>query len=136
MIINYSIKKPVNEVYACLADVHKFVAHHPVLYKAEKTGDAEYVFYERIKFLFIPFRINYKVTLNDLQQNESVKMYSEVQKGVHLNLNFFLTPTPTGTDIKEEILIKASLFVKPVFQFVIKRAHKKLFKNIGNSISE
>ncbi|CAN5497149.1 hypothetical protein BH10BAC1_BH10BAC1_19150 [soil metagenome] len=132
MILNHSIKKPINEVYNSIADVELFVKFHPVVYKAEKIGENEYVFYEKIKLLFIPIPIKYKVILLELNPNKSIKMFSEVQKGVYLNLKFSFIPTPEGTGVVEEVEVKASFLVKLVFQMILKRVHKNWFKNIAN----
>jgi carbon monoxide dehydrogenase subunit G len=133
LILTYSIKKPISQVYACLADVQQFVTVHPVIYKAEKVNEDEYVFYEQIKFLLIPFHVSYKVSLLDCKPNETVKMISQVQKGVHLQLTFLLKPLGEETIVTEEIAIKSFIITRLIFQGILKRVHKKLFLNIEKS---
>jgi len=133
MILNYTIKKPINEVYACFSDMQKFAEHHPVIYKAEQLNKNEYQFYERIKFLGIPFKFKYPVYILEYKENEYVKMYSPVQKGVHLTLDFMLHSDGQTTTIKEVVDVKAPIFIKGIFQSILKKAHQKLIKTIEHS---
>lgn len=131
MILNHSIAKPIEAVYSCLSEMDKFAEVHPVVYKAEKIGETEYRFYEKIKFVFIPFDFTYKVNLTSTVPNNYVEMESNVQKGVHLQLKFSLQTKNNVTEVEETIIIKANPLVRLVFQSVIKRVHKKLFKHIS-----
>ena len=118
-------------MYACIADAQQFVKHHPVIYKADKTAENEYVFYEKIRILLIPYKLNYKVQFEECKLNESVKMYSEVQKGVHLHLFFSFKSLTNKTFVMEEVKIEAPFVVKQILQIALKRAHKKVFNNIN-----
>ena len=131
MILNHSIAKPIELVYSCLSEMDKFAEVHPVVYKVEKIGEAEFKFYEKIKFAFIPFAFNYKVNLTSIVPNKYVEMESNVQKGVHLQLKFSLQTKNNVTEVEEIILIKANFLVRILFQNTIKRVHKKLFKKIA-----
>ncbi len=131
MILNHSVSKPIDHVYSCLSDMEKFATVHPVVFKVEKIGDSEYKFYEKIKFVFIPFHLNYKVNLTSTVPNNYVEMESNVQKGVHLQLKFSLQAKNDVTEVEETILIKANPIVRLIFQNVVKRVHKNLFKNIA-----
>ena len=57
-------------------------------------------------------------------------MYSQVQKGVHLNLNFLLQTENNKTIIVETIETKAIIGVKQILEMTLKKAHKKMFENI------
>jgi len=125
---------PIDKVYLCLSDMQKFADVHPVIYKAEKIGEQEYLFYEKIKIVFIPFSFNYKVSLKNQINNQSVEMESSVQKGVHLVLKFSLKSIGHKTEIVEEVIVTSNFIVKNIFHNILKKAHKKLFKNIEKSI--
>jgi len=133
MILNCTIKKPINEVYACFSDMQKFAEHHPVIYKTELLNKNEYQFYECIKFWGIPFKFKYIVYILDYKENEFVKMYSPVQKGVHLTLDFILHSDGQMTTIKEVVDVKAPFIIKGIFQSILKKAHQKLVDNIEYS---
>jgi carbon monoxide dehydrogenase subunit G len=132
MILTYSLNKPAEEIYPYLSDMQKFVEVHPVIYKAEQLGEAEYLCYEKIRFVFIPFDFSYKVNLRNLSLNNYVEMDSNIQKGVYLQLQFNLLSNNDQTEIKETINIKANFFVRMIFQNTIRKVHKKLFINIQN----
>lgn len=132
MILNYNISKPVEAIYASLAQMDNFVSVHPVVYKVDCIGENEFIFYERIKFLFIPFAFNYKVNVDVLEKNKNITMSSAVRKGVLLKLEFLLVQNENSTDVIEKVSIKANIFVRMIFEIVLARAHKKLFLNIEN----
>ena len=136
MILNHTIAKPVEQVYPYLSDMEKFVQVHPVVYKVEKIGETEYQFCEKIKIIFIPFDFKYKVNLKSILHNKDVEMHSNVKKGVHLELKFSFLSRNNSTHVEEIILIKSNFFVRLVFQSVIKRVHKKMFKNISEIVWE
>lgn len=120
-------------MYACFSDMQKFAEHHPVIYKAEQLHKNEYQFYECIKFWGIPFKFKYTVYILDYKENEYVKMYSHVQKGVHLTLDFMLHSDGQTTTIKEVVDVKAPFIIKGIFQSILKKAHQKLIDTIEHS---
>jgi carbon monoxide dehydrogenase subunit G len=132
MTLNYNISKPVEAIYASLAQMDNFVCVHPVVYKVECIGKNEFIFYEKIKFLFIPFDFNYKVNVDILEKNKNITMSSVVRKGVHLNLEFLLVQNENSTEVIEKVSIKANIFVRMIFENVLRRVHKKMFLNIEN----
>lgn len=120
-------------MYACFSDMQKFAEHHTVIYKAEQLNKNEYQFYERIKFLGIPFKFKYIVYILEYKENEYVKMYSPVRKGVHLTLDFILHSDGQMTSIKEVVDVKAPFIIKGIFQSILKKAHQKLINTIEHS---
>jgi len=92
MTLRYNISKPVNVIYDELSNIDYFVRFHPVVYKADCIGENEYVFYEKINFLFFPMKFNYKVNVCADNENKNIKMSSVVRKGVLLHLEFMLVP--------------------------------------------
>src|SRR5882757_2098788 len=90
MLLHYTSEKTAEEIFPYLSDMQQFAGVHPVIYKAEFLEETTYRFYEQMHFLAIPFRFNYKVTIQNVKLNESVLMFSKVQPGVHLHLSFHL----------------------------------------------
>ena len=133
MVLNYIITKPVDQVYQCLTDMQKFAEVHPVIYKVEQLSKTEFLFYEKIKIVFIPFSFNYKVNLKISLMTKPVEVDSQVQKGVYLTLKFLLQEKNNQTEVQEEINIKANVFIKIIFKVILKNAHKKLFQNIDKA---
>lgn len=132
MILNYNISKPAEAIYGTLAQMDKFVGVHPVVYKVDCVGENEYIFYEKINVLFISFDFNYKVNVSALENNKNITMSSVVRKGVLLKLEFMLVPHENYTEVIEKVSIKANVFVRMIFENVLRRVHKKLFLNIEN----
>ena len=130
MILHYSSNKAIHELFQYLSDMQKFTDVHPVIYKAELIGENEYLIYEKLKFLMIPFKFTYKAILKNVELDKTVSMYSEVQKGVHLNLRFDFKTLNQKTEITETVEIKANPITKLILGNTIKRAHRKLFENI------
>ncbi len=79
-------KKPVRKVFQTLSDMRKFAEVHPVIYAVEQLSLREYLFYERIKFLSVPFSFSYRATVEILAIDKSVYISSEVRKGVYLHI--------------------------------------------------
>ncbi len=131
MIVRYTSKKSIEEVFQYLYDMQKFAEVHPVIYKIEKKGENHYLFFEKLKFLlFFPYDFTYNVVIKNIEFNKSLQMYSEVQKGVHLNLNFLLQTENNLTIIVETIETKAIIGVKQILEMTVKKAHRKMFENI------
>ena len=49
MVVNYTSAKSIEEVFSFLSDMQKFAEVHPVIYKIEKKGENEYLFFEKLK---------------------------------------------------------------------------------------
>ncbi len=123
-------------MYPFLSDMQRFVEVHPVVYKIDKLKESEYLFYEKIKFGFIPYAFKYKVSLKKRIPDQFVEMESQVQKGVHLTLKFSFKSSGGFTQVEEEVVINSNFLVKIIFQTIITKAHKKLFQNIENYKSQ
>lgn len=130
--LRYNMSGPANIIYDELSDMLNFVSVHPVVYKIDSAGENEYIFYEKINVLFIPFRFNYKVRLDALEKSKTITMSSVVRKGVLLKLEFVLVPHGSTTEITEKVSIQANVFIRLIFENVLTRVHKKLFLNIEN----
>jgi carbon monoxide dehydrogenase subunit G len=130
MQLKHVSKKSPDQLFLYLTDMHKFAEVHPVIYKAEKISEIEYRLYEKIKFLFIPFSFSYKVKIEKVELMNLVILSSKVQRGVYLELSFFLNPVNGRTEIEETIYIKAPVIIKQIFSNTIKKVHKELFENI------
>lgn len=130
MIKRYTINKPVENVFPCLSDMQKFADVHPVVYKVEQLGEKEYLFYEKIKILFIPIRFTYNVKIESMEVNKQVSVYSTIIKGIFLHLNFTFETKGSQTEVEETFTIKAPFIIQQLFLLIIVDVHKKLFKNI------
>ncbi len=127
MILNYALNQPIAKVFECLSNMQKFCSVHPVIYKVDTLDNNEYKFYE--KYAGVSF--SYCVSVTETMPLTYIAMYSKVQPGVYLNLYFRLKTENGITYVEEEVDVKAPIIIKQVFERVLKKAHQKMFANIG-----
>lgn len=128
MELTYKINKTRGFILDYLSDMQKFVSVHPVIYKIENRGENQYLVYEKLKFVFIPFSFTYPVII---EQNEnSVMMKAIVMKLTRIEINFRVRVENGFTVVDETIHFRSPLPVKRIMQGIFRKQHAQLFRNI------
>lgn len=136
MEVSYRIPAPVHEVFPYFADMKKFGDAHPIIYRVDDIGPNEYLFYEKLRMFMFNVRFTYKVKVESIDQNREVKIYSNVQRGVHLKLTFSFSEINRQTEINEVIAVTASGWVKSFFHPLLKKSHLKLVNEITSRLNK
>jgi carbon monoxide dehydrogenase subunit G len=130
MNLSFKLKKSPELVFDYLTDMQKYVSVHPVIYKIDKTSDDNYLVYETLKFMFIPFSFKYTVTVETNSVDKVVVMSATVMKWTKIKMKFVLKKVDNSTVIYEHIEFKSPLPIKFLLRRIFRRQHAHLFENI------
>jgi carbon monoxide dehydrogenase subunit G len=130
MNLSFKLKKSPELVFDYLTDMQKYVSVHPVIYKIDKTSDDNYLVYETLKFMFIPFSFRYTVTVEANSADKVVVMCATVMKWTKIKMKFVLKELDNSTVIDENIEFKSPLPIKFLMRRIFRKQHAQLFENI------
>jgi carbon monoxide dehydrogenase subunit G len=134
LALKHQSKRDPEHLYACLSDMEKFVAVHPVIRKIENLHPSGFRFYETLRFFYIPFSFQYKVEVLANDKDKSVQMVSNIFGLVDLRLDFIIVPTAEGNHLEEKVYFKAKVPVLGLMKLVFRKQHKKLFQNMEKKV--
>lgn len=129
MQLHFTISKPPSEVFAHLTDMTRFVAAHPVIYRADALGDGRYRIHERMP-IGLPLPFTYPATVTPDAPTHSVRMDATVFGLVRIEMRFQLSATAQGTLVREDVAITSRLPVPAVLEGVFREQHARLFAAI------
>jgi len=86
--------------------------------------------YETLKFAYLPFSFTYPVTVEQSIEESTVIITATAFKLTRITMTFKLKKNNDFTIVEENLQIKSPLPLKNIMQGILKRQHKKLFKNI------
>lgn len=130
MNLEFTVNKPLENVFSFLSDMKKFQSAHPVIHNIDYVSKNKYKIHETLKFAFIPFSFTYPATVTYSNKRNQVVMEAIVKKLVHIRIEFNLTENNQTTLVKEEIQFKSILPVQFILKRIFQKQHKQLFENI------
>ncbi len=131
MEITYTLPAPPDAVFAQLSDMRRFVAAHPYLQAATPCGDEEWNLTELITLGGIRVRFSYKAIVTSDAETHTVRMISQVNALVHLQLTLSLAARAEATVVTEVITIRAPYPIRLLFGKIKRPAHAKMFKRLA-----
>ncbi len=130
MILQFTVAQNLNKVFQSLSEPEKFITVHPLIFKMEALGNAQYRVYERVKLGFIPYYFSYRAEINNNGKDE-VSISAVVFGITKLRLHFKLSENGDITTIREEAEVSAPFPVKHIMYRVLATQHELMFKNIS-----
>ena len=132
-VLVHQINRPISEAYTHFADLHKFVAIHPVIYKCELLGESSYNLHDRMVLAGLGISFSYKVLLQQVTPHSQVVMFAEIVKGVTLKLVFDFTDNNGTTELTEQVIFNGPFFIKPLFLAFLIKQHKRMICNLNDA---
>lgn len=133
--LTYSINLPLADIYDHFLDLKKFGKLHPYMTDIKETSPNKFTIYEKLLLWgFIPMKPVYTAEVSEPEKNKHILYTSHVKKGVDLKIHFRFSENAekTAVSLTETIEVFANPLVASMFLNLIKKAHKKLVKNLIN----
>ncbi len=127
----FAVPRPVGLVFAHLADPVRFVAVHPVISRMEATGPGQYLVYETMKVVGLPYSFTYPATITADQAALTVQVRATVRQLVHIQMDFRLSGSGQATTVHETVTFGSWLPVGALMAPVFRQQHARLFANLG-----
>src|SRR5687768_11694988 len=112
MTITYELNQPANVVFDHLSDMQKFAAVHPVITRIEQKGPQDYLVYETLRVLFIPFSFTYPVAIEADGASGRIKMDSTVKRMAKIDISFAISQANGKTKVEETLVLTTRLPIK------------------------
>jgi len=134
----HDFKGDIQAVYDHVLDLRKFgTLHHHMkevkIVAQEPEQFIEYEIWEEVTlFGFVKMKPNYKAKVIEVEKHKQVKYLSQVEKNVHLAINFFFSENKEKGTIQviEEIEVVGNKFVASIFMGILKKAHLQVFESL------
>ncbi len=130
MKLSFSINATSDFIFDYLTDMQKFASVHPVISKIDKTGIDSYLVHETLTFCGVPFSFTYPVTIESNSIKMLVIMRATVMKFTRIEMTYVIMADKDFTLIEENIQFQSPFPLKSIMQYVFKKQHTQLFKNI------
>lgn len=130
MTLNFTVNKPINEVFEYLTDMQKLVSVHPIIFRIDKIKNNEYLVFEKLKMLFIPVVFKYKAIVEGNSTSDKASIKATVMGMIHITMNYELIANNGQTNITEYINFRSVLPVHFAMKRIFKVQHEQLFLNI------
>jgi carbon monoxide dehydrogenase subunit G len=130
MKLSFRVKKSIEDTYAYLSDMQKFVLVHPIIFRIDPLGGERYWVHETLKVGCIPFTFRYPVQIERSDAERVVIIRARVFGLTRIEMTFRLSRDGLYTVIDEEVLFTTPLPVHFILERTFKQQHSILFKNI------
>lgn len=130
MKLSFKVNTTLDLVFDYLTDMQKFVSVHPVIFQIDHIRNEHFLVHETLTFAFVPFSFTYPVTIEKNELDKTVMIRATVFKWTKIEMKFVFKAGNNCTLIEEDINFKSPLPVKFMMQYIFKKQHTKLFKNI------
>lgn len=129
--LKFLVKKPLEEVYEILANMHTFASVHPLIQHIECLGECNYKIFEQVKFGPFNYAFTYTAEVNADPVQKQISVRAFINKFTQLELIFKLCSLPEGTRVFETVTIHSILPIKRFMHTLFEEQHTVLFSNIN-----
>ena len=132
----HHIPANIDKVFPFFNDIDRFVAVHPVIYKAEATGTNQYRLFEKLDLKFCKVSFSYMVSIETSVPGKQVIMFARIRKGVTLRLQFDFIADNNTTHIHETVTFNAPAVICPIFLKFLTRQHQLLVAKVREEVGK
>jgi len=130
MELTYSSAKSPAEIIKYLTDMESYVTVSPVVYKIKPLKTNEYLFFEKLRILFLPLKFKYHTTIEHTPSTNLVIQQATVMRFTKIKLEFKVEVQAQKTVITETVTFKTMLPIKFLLRKIFRKQHVLLFQNI------
>lgn len=112
--------------------MQKFASMSPVISKVDEFGNRKYLFYETHKLGPIRYTCSYPVSIELSNRNRTITMRAAINKYIRINFIFVIVDAVDYSVIEETVEYESIIPLKPIFFYLLKKQHQKLFLNIND----